>query len=96
MKANKWLSKIDYVRTGSGSLSCRCYGTFINEISRCALLAIVLGIAVVLATGCSSTSGAIGAGRITAIRVNKQATDANTNNIYEVARSPGFNELAGG
>jgi hypothetical protein len=94
MKVNKPISKIDYLRTGYGSLPCRCYGTFINEIKRCAFLAIVLGVAAVLVTGCASTRGMVHAGQITPI--NTPVANTAADDLYQPARSPGFNELAGG
>jgi hypothetical protein len=91
MKINKRISQRDYVEVGCGSLSCRCYGRFTNAIRRSALLAIVLGIAVVLTTGC-----AVNPRPIASIPANKQAADVDPNNIYQPPRSPRFDELAGG
>jgi hypothetical protein len=96
MKINKRISQRDYVQVGCGSHSCSCYGRFTNEIRQCALLAITLGIAAVLTTGCASTGGVVDAIPITSILANKQAADADVNNIYQPPRSPGLNELAGG
>ncbi|MBV8225518.1 MAG: hypothetical protein JO232_10055 [Verrucomicrobia bacterium] len=96
MRINNRISQRDYIQICGGSLSCSCYGRFTNEIRRCALLAIALGIAAVLTTGCASTGGAVDAIPITSFPANKQAADADVNNIYQPPRSPGFDELAGG
>ena len=42
----------------------RCSGLFFKEIRRPALLGVIFGLAVVLATGCSSTGGGLKAGLI--------------------------------
>ncbi|HYY31710.1 MAG TPA: hypothetical protein VE860_27445 [Chthoniobacterales bacterium] len=96
MKIKGRISERHYVQIGSGWLSCNCYGRFTNEVKRCALLAIVLGIVAVITTGCASTTAAVDPRPVTSISANIQATDADANNIYQPARSPGFNELTGG
>jgi hypothetical protein len=43
-------------------LNDRCSGVFFNDMGRAALLAVILGVVVMLATGCSSTGGGVKAG----------------------------------
>jgi hypothetical protein len=40
-------------------LNDRCSGFFFNDMGRAALLAVIFGVVVMLATGCSSTGGAV-------------------------------------
>jgi hypothetical protein len=49
----------------------RCSGFFLDDIGRAGLLAVVFGVAVVLAIGCSSTGGGAKAGLITPV-INSQ------------------------
>jgi hypothetical protein len=43
-------------------LNDRCSGLFFNDMGRAALLAVIFGVVVMLATGCSSTGGGVKAG----------------------------------
>jgi hypothetical protein len=43
-------------------LNDRCSGFFFNDMGRAALLAVIFGVVVMLATGCSSTGGGVKAG----------------------------------
>jgi hypothetical protein len=55
-------------------LNDRCSGFFFNDTGRAALLAVVFGVAVVLATGCSSTGGGVKAGLIDPVINSQQGT----------------------
>ena len=55
MKINQHIVKVICPSSSGSLLSDHCSGAFLNQIGRAALLAGVLGVAVVLATGCSST-----------------------------------------
>lgn len=75
-------------------LTDHCSGVFLNEIARAALLAFVLGIAVVLATGCASMGKELSARLITPVTTNQQATDTE-NDLYQPAPSPPFSDFFG-
>jgi hypothetical protein len=62
----------------------------LNEITRAALLTVVLGITVVLATGCASMGHGVSARLINPVTNNHQAADAEENDTYQPARSPAF------
>jgi hypothetical protein len=61
MKLNKYIAKIVYFPSSGSLLTDDCSGAFFKEITRAALLTIVLGITVVLATSCASTGNAFSA-----------------------------------
>lgn len=75
-------------------LNDRCSG-FFNDMGRAALLAVVFGVAVVLATGCSSTGGGVKAGLITPIMNSQRGAVPENDDFYQAPRSPGFNDLTG-
>jgi hypothetical protein len=50
----------------------------------------MLAVAVVLATGCSSTGAGFNAGLISPIPNNQQATNSEDDNWYQPSQSPGF------
>jgi hypothetical protein len=60
-------------------LNYGCSGLFLNDMGRTALLAVVFGGTVVLATGCSSTGGGVKAGLITPV-INSHQGAASENN----------------
>ena len=43
-------------------LNDRCSGLFFNDMGRAALLAVIFGVVVMFATGCSATGGGVKAG----------------------------------
>ena len=71
-------------------------GTFLDEITRVALLTVVLGISVVLATGCALTGTGVSAKLISSVTKSRQVTEAaSQNEIYQPARSPAFSDFFG-
>jgi len=50
----------------------------------------MLAVAVVLATGCSSTGAGFNAGLTSPIPNNQQATNSEDDSLYQPSRSPGF------
>jgi hypothetical protein len=77
--------------SSSGSLlTDHCSGTFLNHIERAALLGVVLGVAVVLATGCSSTGTKFNPLLISPVPNNQQAANSQDDSLYQPLRSPGF------
>jgi hypothetical protein len=62
-------------------LNDRCSGFFFNDMGRAALLAVVLGAAVLLATGCSSTGGGVKAELITPVLNSQQDAVPENNDL---------------
>jgi hypothetical protein len=98
MKINRHIIKLANPFSSGSWVNVRCSGVFLNEITRAALLTVVLGITVVLSTGCASTSmcHGVSARLISPVTINQQTADAEENDTYQPARSPGFNEFLGG
>jgi hypothetical protein len=83
-------------RSSNGTrLADHCSGAFLNEITRGALLTVVLAISVVLATGCTSTGKGFSARLISPATSDQRATDVEENYTYEPARSPAFSDFFG-
>ena len=95
MQLNQQLDKM--VRTWSNAkmLNDRCSGLFFNDIGRAALLAVTFGLAIALATGCSSTGGGARAGLIAPVTTAQQSSIGGDDSFYQPLRSPGFNDLTG-
>ena len=71
-------------------------GTFLDEITRAALLTVVLGISVVLATGCAPTGTGLSAKLISSVTKSRQVTEAaSQNEIHQPTRSPAFSDFFG-
>jgi hypothetical protein len=97
MKLNHYKAKIFYFPSGGSLLTDDCSGAFFREITRAALLTIVLGITVVLATSCASTRNAVSTRLIRAVGNNQQATNSKNDSWYQPTRGPGFDpDLFGG
>jgi hypothetical protein len=83
-------------RSGSGALlNDHCSGIFLNEFTRVALLAVVLDVSVILATGCASTGKGVSAKLISPVTNSQQAAEAEENDTYQPARSPAFSDFFG-
>ena len=94
MKLNQHIAKIVHFSSSGSLLTDHCSGAFLREITRAALLTIVLGISVLLATGCASTGKGFSARLISPVTPNQQTADVE-NDIYQPARSPVFSDLFG-
>jgi hypothetical protein len=95
MQLNQHIDKMARPWSNTKMLNDRCSGLFFDDIGRAALLAVFFGLAIVLATGCSSTSGSVKAGLIVPVVSTQQGTVPENNGFYQPPRSPGFNDLAG-
>jgi hypothetical protein len=89
MKMNRHIIKLVYPFSSGSMLTDHCSGAFLNEITRVALLTVLLGITVVLATGCASIGHGVSVRVISPVANNHQA-DAEGNDTYQPARSPAF------
>ena len=95
MKMNRHIIKIVYPFSSGSLLTDHCSGAFLNDITRAALLTVVLGITVVLATGCESMGHGVSTRLISPVTNNHQPADAEPNDTYEPARSPAFSDFFG-
>jgi hypothetical protein len=82
-------------RSSAKVLKDRYPDYFFNGMRRGPLLAMVFGIIIVIATGCSSTGAVVKAGLIAPATNNQQGTDSQEDGWYHPPRSPGFNDLTG-
>ena len=62
----------------------------LNHLRRAPLPAVMLAVAVVLATGCSSTGAGFNARLISPLPSDSQATTSEDGNWYQPSQSPGF------
>ena len=92
---NLYLVKSAYRSSGGSLLTDHCSGAFLNEIKRCALLTVMLGIIVVLVTGCSSTGTGFDARLISPISSNQQDANAEDDGADQPAGSPAFSDFLG-
>jgi len=95
MKMNQHTIKLIYPFSSGSLLGHNCSGVFLNEVTRVALLAVVLGMTVVLATGCASMGHGVSARLISPVTNNQHASDAEENDTYQPARSPAFSDFFG-
>jgi uncharacterized protein YceK len=72
-----------------------CFGVLANQIRQSPLLAIMLAITIVLATGCSSMATAFSARLISPNTANQQTSNSEDDGWYQPPRSPGFDDLFG-
>ena len=95
MKINKHILKVIFPSSGGSLLTDHCSGDFLNCIGRATLLAVVLGVAVVLATGCSSTGSGFNPLLISPLPAAQQSSDLEESDWNHPPRSPAFNDLLG-
>jgi len=89
MKINQRIIKLNCLSSSGSWLTDHCAGAF----GRAALLAVVLGVAVVLATGCSSTATAFHPLLISPLPAAQQSSDLEENGRNQPPRSPAFDDL---
>ena len=92
---NLYIVKSAYRSSGGSLLTDHCSGALLNEIKRCALLTVMLGIIVVLITGCSSTGTGFNARLVSPISINQQDANAEDNETHQPAGSPAFSDFLG-
>ena len=92
---NLYIVKSAYRSSGGSLLTDHCSGAFLNEIKRCALLTVMLGIIVVLVTGCSSTGTDFNARLISRISINQQDANAEDDETQQPTGSPAFSDFLG-
>jgi hypothetical protein len=90
MKLNQHIKSIVYCASSGRLLTDHCSGAFLRDITRAALLTIVLGTAVVLATGCASTSNGVSTRLMDPVAINQEAINLKNGSWYQPPRSPAF------
>ena len=95
MKMNLYIVKSAYRLSGGRLLTDHCSGAFLNEIKRSALLTVMLGAIVVLATGCSSTGTGFNASLISPIATHQQDANAEDDETQQPTGSPAFSDFLG-
>jgi hypothetical protein len=97
MKINQPIVKTTYPPGNSRSLRSLGPGTVLNHMRRAALPAVTLVVAIVLATGCSSTGAGLNARLISPIPTDPRAPNSEDDSLYQPQLSPGFDsDLFGG
>ena len=95
MQLNQHIEKTARPWSNAKMFNDRCSGLFFNDIGRAALLAVLFGLAIVLATGCSSTGGSVKAGLMAPVTSAYQGFVREDDGFYQPPRSPRFNDLTG-
>ena len=95
MKTNQYIIKLVCPSSSGSLLTDHCSGAFLNEITRAVLLIVVLGLTVVLATGCAATSDGVNARLINPVRNNQQVANLEESDRHQPAGSPAFSDFFG-
>ena len=95
MKTNQHILKLVCPSSSGTLLNDQYSGTFLNEITRAPLLTVVLGISVLLATGCASMATGISAKLISPVPNRQEAAEADGNHAYQPTRSPALSDFFG-
>ncbi len=95
MKINQYIIKLVCPSSKGSLLTDQCSGAFLTEITRVALLAVVLGISMVLATGCAAPNKGVSANLITPVPRNPEISFLESSGSYAPARSPAFSDSLG-
>ncbi len=95
MKINQ--NVINLVRPSSkGSLLMdQCSGAFLNEITRVAFLAVVLGISMLLVTGCTATSKGVSVRLMTPVTRHQEVSYFDLRDSDSLTKSPAFSDFFG-
>jgi hypothetical protein len=95
MKIKYQIDKLVCPASNDGLLADHCSGAFLKEYKRAALLTVVLGVAVVLATGCALNGNGLSAKLISPIPTSQQASQFEEEGSYRPAGSPAFSDFFG-
>ncbi len=95
MQSNQHIEKMALPWSNARMLNDRCSGFFFNDMGRAALLAVIFGVVVMLATGCSSTGAGFSTRLVNPVLATQGNSDSQDDGSYQPPRSPGFNDLTG-
>jgi hypothetical protein len=95
MQSNQYIEKTALPWSNAKTLNDHCSGFFLNDKGRAALLAVIFGVVVMLATGCSSTGTRLSARLVSPVLATQGNSDSQDDGWYQPPRSPGFNDETG-
>ena len=95
MKTKQYIIRVVCLSNSGSLLTDHCSGAFLSEITRAVLLTVVLGMTVVLATGCASTGNGLSARLISPLPAIQEASYSAYDGSYQPERSPAFNDFFG-
>src|SRR5215831_10488969 len=97
MKLNFSLRSVIFPTCNDSIFTHHCSGRYFQNIGRCALLAVALGLSTMLATGCSSTGEGFQARLTGSAPTTRHVRESEHNGGYQPKRSPAFDpDLFGG
>src|SRR6516165_6038809 len=97
MKLNFSLSSVIFPTCNDSLLTHRCSSLYLQNIGRCAVVAVALGLSAMLATGCTSTEKGFQARLTGSAPTTRHVTESEHNAGYQPTRSPAFDpDLFGG
>src|SRR5262245_63532491 len=97
MKLNLSLSSVIFLTCSDSILTHRCSGLYLQNIGRCALLAVSFGLSAMLATGCSSTGEGFHARLTGSALTTRHVAESEDSGGHQPTRSPAFDpDLFGG
>ena len=94
MQSNQKIRRISSSRNDGHVFNDRCSWLWFSDVGRAALIAIVVGGAVALITGRSSTGEGANAGLIAPV-VAQPSIVPEDDSVYQPPRNPGSNDLTG-
>jgi hypothetical protein len=95
MKINCQIDKLVCPASNGSLLADHCSSAFLKQFTRAALLTVVPGVAVVLATGCALNGNGLSAKLISPIPTSQQVSQFEENDSYRPAGSPAFSDFFG-
>jgi hypothetical protein len=93
MQSNQHIEKMTLPCSNARMFGDRCSGLFFNDTGRTAFLVVIFGVAVMLATGCSSTGTGISTRLVSPVLATQGISDPQDDGWYQPPRSPGFDDL---
>ena len=95
MQSNQYIEKTALPWSNAKTLNDHCSGFFFNDMGRAALLAVIFGVVIMLATGCASTGTGISARLVSPVLATQGNSDSQDDGWYQPPRSPGFHDETG-
>jgi hypothetical protein len=95
MRINYQIANLVCPGSNGSLLADHCSGAFLKQFTRAALLTVVLGVAVVLATGCALNGNGLSAKLIGPMPTSQQASQFEEENSYRPAGSSAFSDFFG-